>query len=743
MKFTLKKVGAALLACAMIFTSAVAAKPDTKVYAEAVSGANVDYETGERGNIEQPQTSLILQYGPSAMMVEAGQSYDITQRFVLKQGIGMYLDPTFLGSSTNNMVKFSNIEVKPYGNPYVSNGINFRNDRAVEINYTITVSSIAKVGRIEYGITAYNSRPSAYDEDKKPVYANTGAFNVSLDVVTACSDPLFVLQSDPRIKAEAGKTVEIPIKMKNMGQLDAYDIYVSLGGNNNLIATETPLKQKMPSTAAGGEIETTYKFLVDAKAGTDTITLPINVFCRDYSGATYSDDSYYVILDIKGKDGASGGSGEQKPSRFGVTNVKQSPEKPKAGEKVTVTFDLENTGDIDFNDIRAYLGSVSSTGFEPIDSNPYIELGDIKGRSKKQVSLTYKCGNSISEGTNPMSISFVAESNSGQNIDGNTTVYILNVVAGHDGGNTVSKPKLMVADFGTDLEEILASDKFEFKFNIKNTNDESTARNIKVKVTSSNFSVTAGSNTFFVNEILPGEEAEIKINLKAASTLQTGAYPINIEMEYEYDAPVKAGESGNSVVANDEILLQVNELLRAQCENVVVGEFMPPTVNSACGLTFEFYNMGRSTLNNVYVTVEGDFALATGDSQYIGNVMPGDPQFVECTVMPLTAGDAECRLIIHMEDSNGEQQTRDYSSMVYVSDGGNGGNGDFIDPGFIIPDFPNDPGMPAEEPETEKKSLDWRIIAGCIAGAVVIIGVAVIVIVKKKKKKANDDEFDD
>ncbi len=742
MKVTLKKVGAALLAFAMIFTSAVAAGPDIKAYAEAISGSNSDYATGERGNIEQPQTSLILQYGPDAMMVEAGQSYNVTQRFVLKQGIGMYLDPTFLGSSTNNMVKFSNIEVKPYGNPYVSNGINFRSDRAVEINYTITISSIAKVGKIEYGITAYNSRPSAYDEDKKPVYANTGAFNVSLDVVTACSDPLFVLQSDPRIKAEAGKTVEIPIRMKNMGQLDAYDIYVSLGGNSNLIATETPLKQKMPSTAAGGEIETTYKFLVDSKAVTGTITLPINVFCRDYSGATYSDDSYYVILDIKGKDGASGESGDQKPSRFGVTNVKQSPEKPKAGENITVTFDLENTGDMDFNEIRAYLGSVSSMGFEPIDSNPYIELGDIKGRNKKQVSLTYKCGSSISEGTNPMSINFVAESNSGQSIEGNTTIYILNV-AGHDGGNTVSKPKLMVADFGTDLEEILASDRFEFRFNVKNTNDESVARNIKVKVTSSSFSVTAGSNTFFVNEILPGEETEIRINLKAASTLQTGAYPINVEMEYEFDAPVKAGESGNSVTASDEILLQVNELLRAQCENVNVGEYLTPAVNSPCSLTFEFYNMGRSTLNNVYVTVEGDFALATGDSHYIGNVMPGDPQFVECTVMPLAAGDAECRLVIHMEDSNGEQQTRDYSSTVYVVDGGNGGNGGEFDPGFIMPDFPMNPDMPGEDVEPEKKSLDWRIIGGCIAGAAVIIGVVVIVIVKKKKKKANDDEFDD
>ena len=90
------------------------------------------------------------------------------------------------------------------------------------------------------------------------------------------------------------------------------------------------------------------------------------------------------------------------------------------------------------------------------------------------MSVTYKCGNNIQGGTNGLVLNFTAQDKHGADIDGTATVYVLNVIPGRSGdGNTVSKPKLMVTDFSTDCEEILAGSKFEYRFNIKNTNDES------------------------------------------------------------------------------------------------------------------------------------------------------------------------------------------------------------------------------------------------------------------------------
>ena len=75
-----------------------------------------------------------------------------------------------------------------------------------------------------------------------------------------------------------------------------------------------------------------------------------------------------------------------------------------------------------------------------------------------------------------------------------------------DEDTTISRPKLMISDFYTDIEEVKAGNVFDFTFELLNTNDEIAAKNIKAIVTSSDgtFSVTAGGNSFFVKEIKPG-----------------------------------------------------------------------------------------------------------------------------------------------------------------------------------------------------------------------------------------------
>lgn len=739
MKSVFKRAAATLFALVLTVSAMTAGSGVEKAYA-SFTDTNKDYAQYDRDKVVQADSTLVLIKGPDRLSVEAGGSYDITQIFILKDGTMNYMQPVFIGSSPDDLVSFSDMELEPFEQPFISSTLNLRYNMAVKVTYKISVSKLAKVGRVQYGIAAYDSRVSGYDDNRNPTYASTGNFIITLDVLSSCSEPMFVLDGNPRVTGKAGEYLNIPVEMTNKGDLKAYDVYVSLGGNSCLMSSGTAMRQKVDSSANGDSIKANFRFLVDAEAKSDTFNLPITVTCRDYTGATYQDSSYYMIVNIQGKEEFT------RASSFVVKNVKQSPEKPRGGENVTLTFDLENNGDSDFRNVKVLLGNVSSSGFEPIDSNPYTLIGDLGARETRKMELTYKCGSSIGGGTNALTLNFAAEDKHGAGIDGNTTVYVLNVIPSKNGGDgtTVSKPKLMVTNFTTDKEEILAADKFEFKFNIKNTNDESVARNIKVKVTSQSFSVTAGSNTFFISDILPGEEAEIAINLKASSSLQTGAYAINVEMEYEYDVEVKNGETNNAVTANDEILLQVNELLRAQCENVQVGDWDTPVVGMPCPLTFEFYNMGRSPLSNVYVTVEGDFELATGNSHYIGNIGPGSPEFVECSVRPLISGDAELRFIIHMEDSNGDEVTRENSTMVYIADGSNGGGG--MDIGII--DFPGmnpgmDPGIDPGVAGEGGKKLSPAVIGGIVAGVVVVAAVIVITVVKRKKKKNNEDEFDD
>ena len=176
----------------------------------------------------------------------------------------------------------------------------------------------------------------------------------------------------------------------------------------------------------------------------------------------------------------------------------------------------------------------------------------------------------------------------------------------------------------------------------------------------------------------------------------TGSYPIDIRMEYEYDGmPVTEANAGGVEVTETKMLL-IKENLRVSVENVTVGGWNMPYVNQPTQLSFSVYNMGKSQLNNVYFTVEGDFAVANGSSYYYGTLQAGYPDYVEMDIMPLAAGDVTGMLTIHMEDSNGDEVTYETEITGYVMED-SGGDIGWEDPGL---DFPVD-APPMEEPQQE------------------------------------------
>ena len=407
-----------------------------------------------------------------------------------------------------------------------------------------------------------------------------------------------------------------------------------------------------------------------------------------------------------------------------VKNVKQSLEQPIAGEKLTISFDLINDSQVEIKDAKVLLPMLSESGFLPTSAEPYVYVGTIPANSKKTVKLNLKVGEKITGGFNQLDIGieYFGQMNGSYVKQSETaTLYILNVKNPVEEEVTISRPKLMVSNFYTDVEEVKAGNIFDFTFEILNTNESIDAKNIKVTVSgaSNAFSVTAGGNSFFVNSIKAQETAPITINLKASAAATTGAYPIQIKIEYEYEGMV-ATATYNGEVVEEEILLQVKENLRPSVENIYVGSWDTPMVNQATVMNFEFYNMGKSMLNNTYVTIEGDFMLANGsNSYYIGNISAGMPEYIEFDVVPLVEGNAVGKMIIHMEDSNGDEVTMEkeftayvmgemaWDNMYYPEDG----NTDF---GYPDASMPVD-GTAAQEPILPL----WMFL--CIQGAILVV----------------------
>ena len=168
--------------------------------------------------------------------------------------------------------------------------------------------------------------------------------------------------------------------------------------------------------------------------------------------------------------------------------------------------------------------------------------------------------------------------------------------------------------------------------------------------------------------------------------------------------------------------------------------------------------MGKSTLGNVYVTIEGDFELANNSSKtYVGAVAGYGQEYVNPQIVPLVAGEAYGTVVVHFEDSNGDEQIKTAEFSTYVMGGDDFGDyGDFgdIDWGnmsgnFYNPDFgdygeynPDDMGENGEEGTKILGLPLWLFIVICASVAVIIVVIIIVVVVKKKHKRQleEDDE---
>jgi len=701
--------------------------------------AGNDTTTGNTANTyEETDTELVLMNeGNRSVKMVAGGKAHVTQLIKVTEGESYY-NPKFTITSDYASISFKNIKVKMTDSQYgYDDAYVFLSDddkESVTIEYDIYVDDFANIGKWKYSIGCVAESIYEHDEDNNPLLVDLGKLEFEVSVINEKIPPQMSIVSGAENHVNAGGTLTLKFTLQNEGELKALDTYVEAdysAFDKILIPKYTPLKQKIGSMATGQTYEVVMDYKVAEDAKTEVIKLPIVVNYKLENG-TEGKAIAYTYIYVHGKEVTPTPTPTPEPAQTALlllNSVKQSPSKPVAGEKVTVSFNLENAGTADVKNVKVMATGLSSSGFEPINSEPYQFIDQIQVGKKKKVELTLKVGEDIPEGLNMLNVqySYEVENDFGVTPESETvTLYILNVQNPDESEVTISRPKLMVSNFYTDVEDVKAGGVFDFTFEIMNTNDSIDAKNIKITVSGASnvFSVTAGGNSFFVNSIKAQETAPLTINLKASAAATTGAYPIQIKMEYEYEGMVTTSTYTGEVV-EEEILLQVKENLRPSVENVYVGSWDTPMVNQPTVMNFEFYNMGKSTLNNTYVTIEGDFMLSNGsNSYYIGNIAAGMPEYIEFDVVPLVEGEAVGKMIIHMEDSNGDEVTMEKEFTAYVMGEMMWEDPGFMDPGYMDPGF-MDPSMPVDGEVTEEPIVPlWMFL--CIQGVILVIVIPTV-----------------
>ncbi len=532
---------------------------------------------------------------------------------------------------------------------------------------------------------------------------------------------------------KASDKFNLSVNIGNSGEGSAKDITVNI--DETTLTQDGIVKNYFTSgidvedikSDASKTVKIPLKVSKYATGGMKNLKVIINY--KDNEGVAYTlSESIYVDV-IKEEEEKK----EEGTANIIISNVSQSIDKPEAGDRLDITFDVENKSKFDATNLKVYAEGLTNATFIPIKSEPYQYIEKLKAGEKISVTLPLIISSSINEGLNNLTVIYKFTGG-----EGSVIIPVNNI---QNEVEISSKPKLIISNYYADLEELRAGSTFNFTFDIYNTNAVVTAKNITVTLTQDEniFTVTQGSNSFFINKIAPGETASNTIELKVKSDATTKAYPLKLTIEYEYEGISPNPETGETGISKTEALnLQVVENARPMVDNIDLYSWDGGViVGNNATLYFEFYNMGKSRLNNVIATLEGEgFTKADGTMQFIGNVESGNSMPVEMDVIPNMEGMVSGVLKITYEDSNGEtvEFIKDFQKEVMSAP--------IVDPGIV--DGGGEVFNP-EVPMAKKPILPiWAFVIAQVVIFVLFVPITrkiIISIYKSKLRKKEREQY--
>lgn len=629
-----------------------------------------------------------------------------------------------------------------------------------KIPFTVKADATKGTETIKFEVSGTDKYGKPVEEVEESIYVTIGKGSA----VTPTNAPVLSLSTKQNYKLLVPSTDDsVIIRITNNGSRVAKNVKLSctkgFGVGEGLTKSYTTSYILVDDIPAGKTVKVEVPFLVAANFAKGIHELEFSVAYTDEDKTKYESDlmtmyvEHYKTGEIAEVDGLT---------YLLISGVTQTPNMPQAGERVTVSFNVKNKGTEKVTNLHFYATGLSAAGFQPVTGEPYQDEGSLDAGESKKVTMTFMAGEDIPKGVNSLSIGYDYFDASNKAQQSTTTIYVLNVVNHKFDDIDVGRPKIIVSDYSTEPEILRAGETFDFSYTLKNTHTGKEARNIKITLSQADgvIAPAQGTNIFYIDKLDPTQEVVLSLPLKSRADTVTGDYAVVLKLEYEYDDMSEVDKEHGGVSEENTLKIRVIENYRPVIENIYIDAYQGIVVGQPVDLSFEFYNMGKSTLGNVYITIEGDFALANNSAMsYVGAVQGYGQEYLSPQIVPLVGGEAHGTVTIHFEDSNGDEQTKSSDFQAWVEDPMGGGDfggdwnmnfgnvsGGYYDLGGEFPegmDFGEGfPGMEGEgEDEGFFASIPWWVWV--IVGVVVVGGtVVIIVVVKKRKAKKEADEED-
>jgi hypothetical protein len=519
----------------------------------------------------------------------------------------------------------------------------------------------------------------------------------------------------------AGVDDAMLLTVENRGTVPAYNAKITLSGfDKDGIRLINDINSKNIASVGGGEESSVYyNIAASPKAKSDTYELTATIEYTDEQGNEYKTESM-VYVPVEGKDSAA--------IELEVQNVK-SKEKVVAGENYTVAFDVKNIGVLEAEKVMVSVRYPDD--FIP-KSSPKKMIKNLKGSDVESFSFDFMAKNEAKTKFNDFYIVLEYYADASSEDKGTFEEYCGVMV---DGKSGLGRPKIIVKNYALEEAEVaMAGQEFILNVDLYNTSTDDVIKNIKVTMESDDgvFSPVDSSSSFFVEYLGRQEVKTVPLKFKTKVDASVKVYNLTLTMEYE-DGEGNAYDSQEQPYKEVEKLgIQVSQPVRLELSEPMLP--MDAMVGMGSDLEMEFFNMGKSTMYNMMVKLEGNFQVQ-GSNYFVGNFESGRSEYFSATVIPEEEGEAVGKMIFEYEDALGNIEKVEQEISFFVSGAGEMGE-------FTEGDFEGDFGEGDFGEEDPGAASNWKTPAAILAVMALIAG-GVWFHKKRKAKMLAEMEDDD
>ncbi|ONI45872.1 hypothetical protein AN642_01140 [Epulopiscium sp. SCG-B10WGA-EpuloA2] len=435
-------------------------------------------------------------------------------------------------------------------------------------------------------------------------------------------------------------------------------------------------------------------------------------------------------------------------SQYSTVNIENQDELKKA--EITIDKIVEPKGillaDVPFNisfNVSAPDGAenvkvsvISPEKIVPKSKNLFVINKLAAGASNKYV-VTFQALDTITTSTYPIEIK--AEYNlNDEDITYSqyATVSVENEVKDDEDENKGGTPKVIIGEYKIDPVVVQAGEEFSLDIGFFNTHKDKTVSNFKANLTiteqgedntGSVFTPVGGSNTFYIDEMDPGETVYKTIRMYTIPSADPKTYELTMKMEYE-------DEDGDPISASEFLGIPVEQVTKLDVADISVEQI---EVGMEGDLTAQIFNKGKTIISNVEITttsIDENFDIFD-NKQIVGKLEIGAVEYYEPTIIANEAGMLKGQINVEYEDVTGKihniVEEFDFEVMeAYVEE-------DF----FPEEEFFPEPEL-EEEPEEEKVDVKPQLV-GIFFGFSISALITKFLYARKKKKLmalGEDDE---